>query len=129
MKLLSNNLAAEWERWEDPGDYPSAAGSGPLPSYDYVESISGEIRLELTAEDAANCVGLTAGSGDFNAFVATIDKDLLELPSGVDSVSKWRGELDGLTLILTVHEDAEIAGGRDRGDDEPPWIDEPGSPY
>lgn len=118
MKVLSNTLEAQWERWEDPGDYPSAAGSGPLPSYDYAESISGEIKLELTAEDAANCVGLTAGSGDFDAFAKTIDKELLELPAGVTSVSKWRGELDQLTLTLTVHEDAEIEGNRD--DDEPP---------
>lgn len=28
-------------RWEDPGDYPSAAGGRPLPSYDYIEEIYG----------------------------------------------------------------------------------------
>jgi len=28
-------------RWDDPGDYPSAAGARPLPSYDYIEEIYG----------------------------------------------------------------------------------------
>lgn len=28
-------------RWEDPGDYPSAAGGRPLPSFDYIEDIYG----------------------------------------------------------------------------------------
>lgn len=34
-------------RWEDPGDYPSAAGSRALPSYDYVEDIYGGAQLSF----------------------------------------------------------------------------------
>lgn len=33
---MHNTLTFDVERWDDPGDYPSGAGSGPLPSYDYV---------------------------------------------------------------------------------------------
>lgn len=32
-------------KWDDPGDYPSAAGGRPLPSYDYVEEIYGAAEL------------------------------------------------------------------------------------
>lgn len=32
-------------RWDDPGDYPSAMGSRPLPSHEYVEEIYGAAEL------------------------------------------------------------------------------------
>ena len=35
MKVLSNTLKVEWDQWDDPGDYPSNAGAGPLPSYKF----------------------------------------------------------------------------------------------
>ena len=50
MKLIKNTLGIETETWEDPGDYPSGAGSCPLPSYDFVCAINGLVVVEL--EDA-----------------------------------------------------------------------------
>lgn len=36
------------ETWEDPGDYPSGAGAGPLPSYPYFAiDLPGEWRVNI----------------------------------------------------------------------------------
>lgn len=35
------------ETWDDPGVYPSAAGGGPLQSYDYIAGYDGGIVLEM----------------------------------------------------------------------------------
>lgn len=47
MELITDTLSIEKERWEDPGDYPSAAGSGPLPSYYYAAAIDGYIEVHI----------------------------------------------------------------------------------
>lgn len=52
----------ETERWDDPGDYPSGAGGGPLPSYDYLcppEEV--EVVVPATGEDVSELVGETWG--------------------------------------------------------------------
>ena len=51
MKVISDTLKPYLETWDDPGDYPSGAGSGPLPSYDYVAEVEGEVTIELEDED------------------------------------------------------------------------------
>ena len=51
MKVIQNTLEPVVERWDDPGDYPSNAGSGPLASYDYIAGCDGEIVLEFDPED------------------------------------------------------------------------------
>ena len=58
MKTLSNTLELAIERWDDPGDYPSAAGAGPLPSYNYVAGVDGSIVLELESADFTDMVDL-----------------------------------------------------------------------
>lgn len=51
MKILSNTLKPLVERWDDPGDYPSGAGSGPLASRDFVADIEGQLVVEFTDAD------------------------------------------------------------------------------
>jgi len=51
MKLISDTTEVLIERWEDPGDYPNAVASSPLPSYDYVAGIEGEIVVQLDTKD------------------------------------------------------------------------------
>lgn len=48
MKTISNTLKVIMGRWDDPGDYPNNVAAGPLPSYDYIEDVEGELILELT---------------------------------------------------------------------------------
>jgi hypothetical protein len=51
MRIVKDTLSVLVEEWSDPGDYPSGAGSGPLPSYKYVAGMEGELVIELTAEE------------------------------------------------------------------------------
>ena len=51
MKVIENTLNLAIERWNDPGDYPSGAGGGPLASYDFVAGVEGDITVELGIED------------------------------------------------------------------------------
>jgi hypothetical protein len=91
MKILSDTLKPVIERWDDPGDYPSNAGQGPLPSYDFVAGIEGEIVLELE-------------SGDFIDGFEEVEYDL---PHGI-KVKKWnvmaKDSKTPVQLMLTVEE-------------------------
>lgn len=51
MRVLDNILEIVTGVWEDPGEYPSAAGFGPLPSRLFVEEITGEVTAELEPGD------------------------------------------------------------------------------
>lgn len=51
MKILSDTLEPLIETWDDPGDYPSGAGGGPLPSEKYIATCEGEMVIELDIED------------------------------------------------------------------------------
>jgi hypothetical protein len=51
MKTIHNTLKLELETWEDSGDYPSNAGGGPLPSYKYVEYVSGTVTVQMEQSD------------------------------------------------------------------------------
>jgi hypothetical protein len=48
---LRNTLRLEWAKWDDPGDYPSNAGAGPLPSRWFIADIPGEMALEPGPRD------------------------------------------------------------------------------
>ena len=51
MKLIKSTLKLEVERWDDPGgSEPNGAGS-PVASHDFVSGVSGEVVVELEAED------------------------------------------------------------------------------
>jgi len=47
VELRYADLEPEIGRWDDPGDYPNAVASGPLPSYNYVESVIGEVCIAI----------------------------------------------------------------------------------
>jgi hypothetical protein len=102
VKVERNTLTVCWECWDDPGDYPSNAGSGPLSSYEYPAGLDGEIVLTL---DPAEVEAYLDEPGDF---IGNIPGDLAELPSGIRKC-KLTGRLDGATLTLT-DEDGEIEG-------------------
>jgi hypothetical protein len=51
MKVINNSLTPVIDRWSDPGDYPSGAGSCALPSYDYIEYYDGTVEIKLEAAD------------------------------------------------------------------------------
>lgn len=58
MKVISDSLELVWERWDDPGDYPNAVASHPLPSYHY-PVVEGEIIVEAENQediDSFDCI-------------------------------------------------------------------------
>jgi len=47
MEITLDTIEPLVEEWSDPGDYPSNAGGGPLPSYSYLAGLDGELIIEL----------------------------------------------------------------------------------
>jgi len=91
MQVLSDNTEILLDSWDDPGDYPSNAGSGPLPSYDYVAGIEGEIEVQLTWKEYLEfCSCINCESVNF-----WLDEVYeYEYPSGILS-AKWQHEISG----------------------------------
>ena len=95
MKILKDSLEVEIDTWDDPGDYPSGAGAGPLPSYSYVAGVNGSLVVEIPKEELLE-------EGDFS----NVEYDL----SGI-TVSKWtilkhefNAEIQVHTFTLEVDE-------------------------
>ena len=84
MKTIRNSLKAVMDRFEDPGDYPSGAGAGPLPPVPWhVSEVEGELVVELAPKELASAIIMS-----FNEFVAE-ETDGIDLPPGVLSV-EWQ---------------------------------------
>lgn len=50
LKVISNDLYCNVERWDDPGDYPNNCAAYTLPSYDYCE-FDGFLVFKAETED------------------------------------------------------------------------------
>jgi len=114
MKVISDTLYIEIGEWSDPGDYPNAVASGPLPSFDYIEEVTGEVVIEL--EEGDNPVP----SGSYKS-LEEINYDVFEYlsenePSQVNILS-WDVVCEGNKLTITVGE------FEPDGDYEPPEPD------
>jgi hypothetical protein len=91
MEILENTLEIQTERWEDPGDYPSAAGSFALPSSDYVEGVAGHVKFKLEGSSEPEIL---------NALLNTVE---LELPEGV-KVTGWNFKIEDGVVTAEVSE-------------------------
>ena len=89
MKILENTLKVKLGRWDDPGDYPSNAGSGPLPSHDYVEEIEGHVLLKI--ENVGDLSEFREGI----AYLVDLPEDNLWLSWNIELLPDW-------TVKLTV---------------------------
>lgn len=91
--IVQNTLKADWGVvWDDPGEYPSGAGGGPLPSEYGVEEITGCVRVRLPYDmDCAR---------DWKGIVEEILDDV-DLPYEVQSITKWDVEREG--MVVTCH--------------------------
>jgi len=98
MKTLNDTLEVVMESWSDPGDYPSGAGSGPLPSYQYLESVDGEIRLEVNPDELI-ALEEAKEAGELGEWVNQLD---ISLPNGILSAT-WEVEIVMPNIaVLTV---------------------------
>lgn len=100
MKVLRNTLEAVVETWDDPGDYPNGLAAGPLPSYDYLAGLEGELELKLNKKEWLELQRLLSHEGvpdpgGVAPVVLCLPQEYLQelandyLPKGIVSVSKW----------------------------------------
>lgn len=106
-KVINNTLSLLVERWDDPGDYPSGAGSGPLASYDYIAGLEGEILFELTDDEFVQLQ--EADELEAQGMVKELVTKYL-LPSGVDYVAKWDFVFTADGHLKVWQEDGEVLG-------------------
>lgn len=64
MRVIKSTLEPIIETWDDPGDYPSGAGGGPLPSHKYIAACDGEVVIELDADDVRQALDESFGMPD-----------------------------------------------------------------
>lgn len=104
MKTLSNNLDIVLETWDDPGDYPSNAGSGPLPSYQYVGEVTGTVTIELTDAELSDITD--EGGIHYAEFVSDLGTEFSkEEAPGYVTVKSWNLDAaKGKVLTLSVKE-------------------------
>lgn len=91
--IISNTLEFVKETWDDPGDYPSAAGSGPLPSCQYYESCNGEVVIQFSADELNE-----DGTVPFDETISELIGDI-EIPAEIHSI-KWQWECESLPSPL-----------------------------
>jgi hypothetical protein len=94
MKILKNEFGIEWDSWDDPGDYPCGAGGSPLPSYNYICDIPGELVIELEPSDEIDPEKDDMGE---------LANEHADLPSGV-RVSDWAWSVSGNKVTLSVQD-------------------------
>lgn len=112
-------LKIELDTWDDPGDYPSGAGSGPLPSYNFVAGVEGKVVVELEDGDEVEQPVMIATVQSY------VDDNPGEVQHGVSglTVARWVVEkVDGKRVELTVS-DADDAFEAEYRDDD--YYDEP----
>lgn len=122
MKVTSS-LKIEMGQWDDPGDYPSNAGGGPLPSYLYPESLEGTVTIEYgdRSKDDSDEIWWCQNLGDLLATFGDIALD--QLPNGV-TVKNWR-IVKNTSKKVVLEPDYFEDGMVDVSYYEPPEPDEP----
>lgn len=134
VRLISGNLNPYMASWDDPGDYPSNAGSGPLPSYSYVEDVEGSLSVLISDPNTIQILSASTGHLADN-LIEDVNPDLHELldqevPSGIN-VQHWAFTMIKSTPNGNIYE-FKVADFEDDGygpedfNDEENWgIDEP----
>ena len=113
MKILSDTLETLIGRWDDPGDYPCGAGGYPLPSYDYIEGVEGELVVAFTQEEYTEFLRHADVGEEQDWITQNVDP---EMPEHIEEI-RWSYERTGFrTLTRRVHEiivtfEAEEASG------------------
>lgn len=119
MKTIEDSLKIELDTWDDPGDYPSNAGSGPRPSYTFVAGVEGKIVVELEDDDT---VELPITVATVQAYVDCNPGEIKHGVSGL-TVGKWLvDKVDGKRTELTVSDVDGAFEAEYPGDD---YYDEP----
>lgn len=96
MKVIKDTLECIVERWDDPGDYPSNAGSCPLPSELFVGDVTGILVVEVTGADI---LAACTGNWDEGEIETETDPEIIVKKWHID---KWELGGDPMTMRLTL---------------------------
>ena len=93
MKVISNNLYCQSERWDDPGDYPNNCAGSPLPS-EMLCNFGGEFVFEAeTPEELKELENVEDWIGEW--CINDCDIDSYCSPS-------YKCEVDGNRCVVTI---------------------------
>jgi hypothetical protein len=110
MKTVSDTLEPLVEKWSDPGDYPNAVAQSPLPSYDYLAGVEGELKLQLTDEEMTELLQtLDCESLDF-WMVEIAD---IGLPDGIENGTWQIDKVENNVVTLSLHDTEPDPNWRD----------------
>ncbi len=107
MDVIKNTLESFIGTFDDPGDYPSGAGAGPMPSYQYVEAINGHLIITIDRDAITDWVGKDV------RVTCTILKDFInsgrdeladEAPSGVDEIKSWNVDCAERSVLARMYD-------------------------
>ena len=111
MEMITNTLSLLVERWDDPGDYPNALAAGPLPSYEYIAGLEGELRLLLSEEELAE-YSFRESEGEVQEYLSRLVEEAGLLPAGILRVKTWTHQVKktiGSEKVLVLwDEDGDI---------------------
>lgn len=111
------------EHWDDPGDYPSGAGGGPLSSYQYIDSIDGgTINVKLLPAIIPDLSEPSEPKAT-EEFLSEFADDFAKNEWGVDYISSWDIKITGDTAEIEINDfDSDVAGaGPEEPDDDYSW--------
>lgn len=87
MRTTKETLKFEFDTWDDPGDYPSGAGGGPLPSYSFVAGVAGQLTVVLDASETRQIAGLELEG--ISNWINENPDDVEYNLSGLNKVRRW----------------------------------------
>ena len=112
---IDNRLKIMVETWDDPGDYPSGAGAGPLASYRYIAGSEGEVRISDMTPEEEDWV-----HDDPDTFMVEHD---VKMPDGILRVKEWEvvWQGPGEAWVIPIEDDVDT-NWTDEPDFDPPEI-------
>lgn len=122
MEILKNAFDVEFDTWSDPGDYPNGIASAPLPSYDYVAAVEGELLLEIDASDLEVKGEFSLYNDEYIDTILELAAEHADIPSGI-RVTEWGWSYPAPNKVSLFVQDFDASDyeptGRDDFDEDP----------
>lgn len=110
IRVTQNDLSAEVEHWDDPGDYPNNIASRPLPPRESV-TVHGQVRIEFPGIPSGLIRQNEAGLRE--VITEYLSGEKVGLVDGIANVIAWDGGREGAVFIVEPDDWEEIPGEPD----------------
>jgi len=95
MKVVKSTLAAHWEHWDDPGDYPNALASGAQPDREFINGMDGQAVVKLSAAEFYEFIEAgEAGPSELLWWLNELAEKLNILPPEIGVVLRWQCQVE-----------------------------------